>query len=263
MTFRAAALCSTAGTGDQTSTATITVPASVQAGDVLLVVGQNNTGTPNLSISGGGTGVTWTTRSGPNAAPLSNNGHYSWSATATADSAGSTITLTAAATGRLNGLLLAHYGVTETGMGFSYQANSTSNSGNTTLNFPNVTVPSAGAELVGLYATRPTTSQLNITYTPPAGVTDRGRSQRLDAAGPFFHCIGWSQDAVAASGTRSLGTITSSATVAGGMYAYALPIVAGPSNLNRYRIAGSTPSGLRIGTQTISKVYLGSTQVWP
>jgi hypothetical protein len=47
------------------------------------------------------------------------------------------------------------------------------------------------------------------------------------------------------------------------MWAAFLKPAAGVSNLDKLRIGNSIPTAIKIGTETVSKVYLGSVQIWP
>src|SRR3982751_900332 len=125
--------------GDAQSTLTNiitgTIPAGVQAGDVLLITAWCNSTSRTLTPSGGGTGVTWTLLQGPN----DNSGvirSYLWSATATASSAGSTVTVDAV-TGslRMTGSGLALSGVLESGI---VSALTTDSTADTSVIFPSV-----------------------------------------------------------------------------------------------------------------------------
>src|SRR5687767_14388996 len=76
------------------TTASITVPASVQAGDLMLV-GLITSDTDAMSISGGGTGVTWTEK---DIVVTGGRGAQLYWGVAVSDSAGSTISLTGGTT---------------------------------------------------------------------------------------------------------------------------------------------------------------------
>jgi hypothetical protein len=204
----------------------ITVPASVQAGDVLAVLAVENTGAGTYGISGGG-GGTWTTRRGPDD-NMSTQRTYLWTKTAQAGAAGTTITVTSTVNGRFIGILFASYGVTETGILVS--APSTGNTADTALAFPPVEVPdNAGWELYGIGSMRVAADTAATVSAVPTGVVLDGQSN-TKVASPNYTAFALHATATVAAGSRSIGTATASAAVTDQLYTVALaPTPAGQS----------------------------------
>lgn len=218
MPFRAFATGNDETTSGADNSFTITVPATVQAGDVMLVIAVQNTGTQTYTISGGGTGATWTTQSGPD--DLSSNQRtYLWSETASASSAGSTITVNANGTGRFIGHLLVLSGVTEAGMIVSPPSGDST--ADTTLDFQDVTVATPGSDLVVLGSMRAAAATAATVSGVPTGYTLRG-STNTNIANPNYTVFALTSDTTVATGTQGPPNGTASSAVTDQLYTVAL-----------------------------------------
>ena len=208
-------------TGNKAS-APITVPGTVQAGDVMLVVAAQNTGANTQSISGGGSGATWTRRQGPSTVTLSNLRAYLWEARATGASAGSTITVSSSGNSRFPALLFVASGVTETGI---VTAVDFVNSAGLSHTFPSVTIPSPGGYLlVGMAAMRTgTDTAASLTGGAPAGATLDDESNTAAPSQPNLTVSGLHVNSTVAAGTRTPGTATSTLPANSVLFTIALP----------------------------------------
>lgn len=216
--FRAAAKGNDEATGNN-STSLITVPGSVQAGDIMCVVGaQNTSGAVTFSVSGGGSGATWTTREGPDTVSSNNLRAYLWTSRATGSSAGSTITVSSSTSARFPALLLVASGVTDTGI---LTEVAFVNTVDTSHLFPSVTVVTGGSLLVGMAALRSGTATA-ATLTAPAGSTLDDSSNTNVPASPSITVAGLHGTSTVAAGVRTPGTATSSSSVTAILYTVAL-----------------------------------------
>lgn len=258
MTYRASAAAASHGATAAATSTTITVPATVQAGDVLSVLVATNDSTAAFTCTGGGTGVTWTSRHGPDTASAALSSQV-FTATATASSAGSTITVGYPVSGRLTAVLQVEHQVVEAGVVVARQLSAA----DATKEFPAVDVTQAGSDLVGLMATRPATLQVAETYSA-TGVTVDATCQRADASGPLFQAVALHQAATVGTGARSIPTlaVASGRNVLANTYTLAFAPTP-PSTLNRLRIGDPSVNAVRIGDSTVSRVYAGDTQLWP
>ena len=215
--FVASAKGNDEATGNNT-TSVITVPGGVANGHIMCVVGAQNTGASTQTISGGGSGATWTTRQGPDTVSGSNLRAYLWTARATASSAGSTITVTSTGSHRFPSVLLVFSGVTDTGI---LTAVDFVNSAGTSHLFPSVTVVTGGSMLVGMAALRSGTATA-ATLTAPAGNTLDDTSNTNVPASPALTVVGLHGTSTVAAGVRTPGTATASASVTSILYTVAL-----------------------------------------
>lgn len=204
--FRTTARGNDEATGNN-DTVTITIPGTVANLDVMVVCGAMATGTYTQSISGGGSGVTWSQKFGPieiNA----NLRAYLWTARATASSAGSTITLSAGAARRFEALLMVGSGVTDTGV---LTANATVTTEGTSHAFPSVTVPAAGGyALLGFAAMRTSSADVaSLSGGEPASTTLQNESNTLAPSSPNVTVSGLWFNTTVASGSRTVGTASS------------------------------------------------------
>lgn len=217
MTFRAAWTLND-GLSSSTTTASGTVPATVQAGDVLAVIAVENTGTNTYTISGGGAGA-WTVRSGPDDNSNAQR-TYVWTKTAGSDSAGATVTVNSTGGSRFIGAGLAAFGVTESSILIALTSDTTSD---TSLNWPSVTIPAGGNawELYSLITFRASTVP-NMT-TPPSGASIDAKSATAFGASPQFCAIALHETAQtpAGSGSVSFGTATADIAVTNQLYTIA------------------------------------------
>jgi hypothetical protein len=204
--FRATARGNDEMTGNL-DTCTITVPGTVAALDVMCVVAEQNTGSATQTISGGGSGVTWTLRQGP-ITSASNLRAYLWTARATASSAGATITVTSTSALRFPGLLLVASGVTDTGI---VTASAQVDTAGTSHAFPSVTVPSPGGYLLVAMSALQRANAIYPTFTGgvPAGMTLDDESNTNAPANPNQTVSGFHKATTVAAGAQSPGTATS------------------------------------------------------
>lgn len=204
--FRTTARGNDENTGND-STCPITVPGTVANGDVMLVAaGQNGSG-QTFTISGGGSGVTWSTKQSGIATSDGTLKTYLFEARATAGSAGSTITITSTASKRFPGLLYVASGVTDTGI---VTANTVVNTSGTAHAFPSVTVPTAGSLLIGLAVLRvSTTTPPTLAGGAPAGTTLDDESNSAAPSQPNLTVAGLHKTATVGTGAQTPGTATS------------------------------------------------------
>lgn len=220
--FRTSARGNDEDTGNP-NTSPITVPGSVAAGDVLVVIATQNTGANTFTISGGGTGVTWAVDKGPNTSSGNNMRTYVWTADAVASSAGSTITVTATAGARFPSLLLVLTGVTRTGRVVSDPK--FVNTAGTSHAFPSVTVAAANSLLVGVSSMRVGTAAPAASFAggAPSGATLRNESNSATTTSPNMTVSGIVVDATVAAGSRTVGTATSTKSATSILYTLAFP----------------------------------------
>ena len=220
MTHRASALGNDNTTAVGDGSFTITVPGTVQAGDVMAVTAVMNTGTATFAISGGGSGSSWAVREGPDD-NSSNQRTYLWTKTATASSASSTITVTASGgTGRFVGVMRADYDVLETGL---LTALATDTSADSSLAFASVPIPDAtGWHLVGIGSMRVAAATAATVSSAPAGSTVDGQSNTV-VASPNYTAITLHKNATVGSGAQSMGTGTASGSVTNNLYTIGYP----------------------------------------
>lgn len=215
------------GATGNNSTSVITVPGTVQNGDVLLVVAEQNTASNTFTISGGGAGVTWVTKNGPDVQASPSETSYLFKARATAGSAGSTITVTARDTSgnlalaRFPALLVVAQNATDAGM---LTALAQVTSASTSHPFGSVTVPSPGGWLlIGIAALR-----VNDVVAPtlsggmPAGAALDDESASAAPAQPNLTVSALHVTSTVAAGSRTPGTATSAATCRSNLYTIAL-----------------------------------------
>jgi hypothetical protein len=208
-------------TGNKNS-AQIVVPGSVQAGDVMLVVGAQNTGANTQSISGGGSGASWSPRQAARTVSGNNLRAYLWSARAAGGSAGSTITVSASGSARFPALLVVCSGVTETGIVTDFQL---VNAAGLSHAFPAVTVPSPGGYLlVGIGALRRGDAvAASLAGGAPAGAALDDESNTAAPAQPNLTVSGLHVTSTVAAGSRTPGTATSDLAVSSVLFTIALP----------------------------------------
>lgn len=220
--FRTSATGNDESTGNP-STCTITVPESVEAGDVMFVIGTQNTGGNTFTIAGGGTGVTWAVDKGPSTSSANNMRAYVWSADAVASSKGATITVTSTSGARFPGLLVVLTGVTRTGRVVSDPT--FKNTSTTSHNFPSVTVVAANSLLFGLASMRVGTAAPAASFVggAPAGASVVGESNSAATSSPNMTVSAVVASATVAAGSRTVGTATSTKTATSILYTIALP----------------------------------------
>lgn len=227
MSFRAVALGNDETTLGGDASFDITVPASVQAGDVLLVIASMNTGANTFTISGGGTG-SWTTQRGPDDT-LNALRTYLWTKTAAADAASSTVTVSSGGGGRFIGILLAQSGVLESGAVVGFFSDSSSD---TSLNWPSVTVPADGWDVVGLGALRAATATPPAITGVPSGATLAGSSNTALGTSPNYCDAALYSNTTVTAGSRTLGSTgsgTANQAVTNNLYTVALAPAAPPA----------------------------------
>jgi hypothetical protein len=102
-----------------------------------------------------------------------------------------------------------------------------------------------------------------LTWTPGTGLTEI--IDRDSTNGTTNNCAVIHADTNGSVGTGAVTytASTSAATASAIMGAAFLKPAAGVSNLDKLRIGNSIPTAIKIGTETVSKVYLGSVQIWP
>lgn len=208
------------------ATSVITVPGTVQNGDVLLVVAGQNTTTATFAITGGGAGVTWNTRRSADTLTAANLRTYLFSGRATGTSAGSTITVTATDSGspslaRFPSLLVVTQNATDTGIVHNVAQVNTVGTAHA---FPSVTVPSPGGFLLlGLSVLRVGTSTPpTFAAGAPAGATLDDESNTAAPAQPNLTASGLHKTATVAAGSQTPGTATSAASARSILYTIAL-----------------------------------------
>ena len=215
MTFRAVALGNDELAAN-VGTAAVTVPATVQPGDVLIVVSCQNTGADTHTVSGGG--VTWTTRQGPNYNGTG-MGSYLWTATAVAGTAGSTVTVTSVGGGRLIALLYAESAATEAGILTALTIDTVAD---TAIAWPSVTTPADGWSVIGINTMRAAATTAPTVATPPAGTTVDGSVNTAFGTSPNYTITALHVTTPPAAGSRSPGSATASAAVTSNLYTIAL-----------------------------------------
>jgi hypothetical protein len=225
------------GVAANSSSMTGTVPAAAAVGDVLVVLSSENTSTHTHSISGGGTGISWTLRSGPDD-NSTNMRTYVWTATAVSDSPGATVTVTTSTgSGRLVGAGAAVSGEVETALVVQLTAQTTAG---TSMPFPSVTVPDArGWTLLGLAVMRTGTTTAPTMATPPAGTSVDATSSTALSTQPEYSAVLLHKTATVTSGSQSPGTGTASASATNAQL-YTLGLAPSASAVGSVTLGGSS-----------------------
>jgi hypothetical protein len=225
---------------------------TVSAGDTLVVVASTNGTTPILSVSGGGTGVTWASLSTGNP-DVDGLGIVSnvWIATATGSSSGSTISISSNTAGRLMGAGVAVTGFIPTGAVVNTTQQTTAS---TSVPFPSVTIPNAnGWQLLGLAVMR-VASTTTATLTAPSGSTKVAESASAYTSSAEFTDVVVASNSTVGSGSRSPGTGTGSTSVTDcTLYTVGLaPAAAAASATGSITLGGSATAQVASAAGTIT-----------
>lgn len=257
MAFRAAAR------GNHLQTAALnnvqlTIPATAQAGDVAVVIIATSSNPTMPSVPTG-----WDLDIGPVGDGSNTFRGFLLTADVAAsgtNSPGSSVTFTISFTARIVATMLVFSGRTRTGRQFA----STVETNDTAHVIPTLTGVPAGADLVG--ATTRRRGGAVGTITASGGYIEPTNGDVwTNFAGGGTTVQAWAQGAyIENSGGGSVGgeSWTGSVSSTGVTFLLALP-AAPAGGLNRLRIADAIPSAIRAGDSTVSKVYVGDTQVWP
>lgn len=218
MTFRTA-WTHNDGLTVNTSSAAGTIPATVQAGDVLAVISVQNTGSATHTISGGNVVGGWTVRSGPDDNSNAQR-TYVWTAVASASSAGSTVTIASSSGGRLIGAGFAASGITESSVLIALTTDTTSD---TSLAWPSVTIP-AGGNAWELYSLATMRAATVPSFTvPPSGASIDAKAATNFGTSPQFIAVALHEPAQVppGSGSTSFGTANTDTAVTNNLYTIA------------------------------------------
>jgi hypothetical protein len=216
-TVRATALLND-NSSTATATQTGTIPASVQDGDIGLLVVVEATGANTVTTPTG-----WTLLDGPQYVDT-NNGVYLFAKDLTAAEASTTLTVTWSGAGKGCGLLQVWQdadSVAELVDAYNGQA-----AGGTSLTMATVTTPEDGCAVAHFAVARSATATApNITW--PAGYTEAGEAD-TSGTSPNFVVSGASLDGgKATAGSTGGSTVTCSQT-ASGAHMYAVALTAAP-----------------------------------
>jgi PKD repeat protein len=194
--FRAAA-----GADASSNQVAVTIPASVQAGDALLMIATVNATTPTVGTPTGVTG--WTQVNS-----LSGNTVQSvlWRKTATATDAGAIVRVPLSTTAKISAQVLAYSGSTAANP-VSAAAGALETVTRAAHTTPTVTVAAAGSYLVSYWADKTTDT---TSWTLPAGLTTRNTTLGTGSG----HLASISADAGTGAGVGTAGGLTATANSA-------------------------------------------------
>jgi hypothetical protein len=226
--FRAITLVHS-GTTNQVSSISGTVPATTQAGDVLIIAGQQSSGVNTLSTSGP---TTPSLISGPQITN-SNNDAWLWGMDVSADDLGATATISSTGSGYFAGLLMTMSGVQTTGL---VVATTKVTTATTSLTTPAVTTTVANANIVNIYALRAASATTPIVTVPGTHTKDGAATTGASGASPSFSLTASHRTTPGAAGSYGGSTATTNVAVTGTLFTLALQPTA----------TGGTDAGLKV-----------------
>src|SRR3954453_12695071 len=199
----------------QTNTATVTIPASAQVGDVaLFTMSQNSaaaTGTPPTG---------WTQVIAPVTSSANNQRIWLWKRQLVAGDPGSSVTFTSSVIARFIGILEVWSGVDFANVAATGGQNGATNS--TSHVSPTITTTVAGTFIANLWGIRSGTATA-FTVTVPAGHTASTLVRTAFSAQPNYTIQSSRLTTPGAAGTYGGGTATPSASASPGRLTTALP----------------------------------------
>lgn len=210
--FRASALAGD-GSSSGSSTLTFTIPATAQVGDVALIEATTGVNSVTLTTPSG-----WTKLSGPDLSASVTNTHL-LVRTLQAGDPGAGVTLTFSGSSRCDGVMAVYSGVTQTGLLWASQIDSTAT---TTPALPSLASVPAGAMVVALQGRR-VGNETPATITPASGYTAAGTAQTNFTTGAVELTSTASHLVAASAGTQGGVNTASSPTSIGTSYLVALP----------------------------------------
>ena len=214
MAFRAITLVHS-GTTNQESSISGTVPATTQAGDVLIIAGQQSSGVNTLSTSGP---TTPSLISGPQITN-SNNDVWVWGMDVSADDLGSTATISSNGSGYFAGLLLVMSGVQTTGLAVATTKITTAT---TSLTTPALTTTVANTNVVNLYALRAASATIPVVTVPGTHTKDGAATTGASGASPSFSLTASHRTTPGAAGSYGGLSATTNVAVTGTLFTIGL-----------------------------------------
>jgi hypothetical protein len=246
--FRAITLLHS-GTTNQVSSISGTVPGSAAAGDVLLQIGQQSSGTNTLSTSGLPTVPALV--SGPQVTN-SNNDVWVWASRLVAGDLGDTAVIGSSGAGYFDGLLVAFSGDQMTGLQVSASKVTTAT---TSLTTPALTTTVANCDIVNLYALRSATSTIPVV-TQPGTHTKDGAATTGASGGPKFSVTATHRTTVGAAGAYGSSSASTNVAVTGVIFTIALQPAATAGTDTGFKVYKVSSGGV---DQRMSVYYVDST----
>lgn len=207
------------GTTTSVNTITGTVPASCAAGDVLIITGQQGSGTNTLTCTTNGPTVP-SLVSGPQIT-LANNDVWLWSLPLASGDLGKTVTITAGSGngGYFVGTLHAFSGVQTTGLQVQVSSVSTAT---TSLTTPALTTTVANSEVINIYALRAASATTPVVTVPGSHTKDGAATTGAASASPSFSLTNSHRTTVGAAGSYGGLSATVNTASTGTLFTVAL-----------------------------------------
>ena len=203
------------GTTNQVSSISGTVPAATQAGDVLIIAGQQSSGVNTLSTSGP---TTPSLISGPKITN-SNNDAWVWGMDCSADDLGATATISSTGAGYFDGLLLVMSGVQTTGL---IVTTTSITSATTSLTTPAITTTVANSEVICIYALRAASATTPVVTVPGTHTKDGAATTGAAGASPSFSLTASHRTTPGAAGSYGGASASTNVAVTGTLFSIAL-----------------------------------------
>ena len=191
------------GLGSASSTATLTLPAGCQVGDVALFITVSNLGSTGTVT---GTSPACVADSGPDVVSGNNSAYVMHRVLTAGDIAGGTIVITWNASGRILASGQVWSGLTTTGLVINH-ATTTS----TPANLPTVTTTADNSQVVALTSARVSSGSAAVA-TFPAGYTTDNSAKTSFSSGVQFGCSAAHRTTTGVAGTYGGGSVSWSGT---------------------------------------------------
>jgi hypothetical protein len=253
MAFRGIALLHSGTTGQVSSISGAVSGTSAVAGDVLLAVGQQSSGTNTLSISGLTTAPALV--SGPQITN-SNNDVWAWASRLVTGDLSDTAVIGSSGAGYFDGVLLAFSGDQMTGLQVATTKVTTAT---TSLTTPALTTTAANCDIINIYALRSATSTTPVV-TQPGTHTKDGAATTGPSGGPKFSTTATHRTSVGAAGAYGGLSATSSVAATGVIFTIALQPAATAGTDTGFKVYKVSSAGV---DQRVSVYYVdaGGTDV--